>query len=448
MSDPEGSEGRTRAERTRRADRPRRGGAWRAVAVLAALASLLSAGCGAKEALPGARPLAEIHEAMRTLAAAYPELASVSALGYGASLSLPGGDPAYHILALELGSAPTGSFRPAVQLVGAIHGDEEVGAELAIAVAEDLCASYGSDGASTRLLDGFTLTVIPVANPWGYELGSRNNALSVDLNRNFPWGWGYEGWDGAAPLDQPESRVLADNAADKRYTLSIALHTGARRISVPWDYIGTTWSWSPQGAINSYTLGDYIDLYSPAHALFAARGAAYAALVESATGSAPGSYPVVQGFDWYFAGGTLADWLYGEMGCAAYTVELSTLKDWKERTASQAHALIDEHEAAILALLASAGAGARGRVLDSSGNGAEARVEARPSIAAKVPGPDPVEYLAFALSGGSSGRFLVPLPSGYWELTAARISDGATSASAIVYVNEYGSSEEATLLLP
>ena len=91
--------------------------------------------------------------------------------------------------------------RPSILVVGCVHGNEPAG----IAVALDLI----NDPSPRQVL----LWVVPSLNPDGVVAGTRQNAHSVDLNRNFPWQWrpiGLPGdlyYSGPRPLSEPESRI-------------------------------------------------------------------------------------------------------------------------------------------------------------------------------------------------------------------------------------------------
>jgi murein peptide amidase A len=57
---------------------------------------------------------------------------------------------------------------------------------------------------------GVDLWIVPVLNPDGVALGTRGNAHSVDLNRNFPYRWRRLGgvfYSGAHALSEPEARI-------------------------------------------------------------------------------------------------------------------------------------------------------------------------------------------------------------------------------------------------
>jgi protein MpaA len=103
------------------------------------------------------------------------------------------------IPALEAGD-PTAKTR--VVVVCCIHGDEDAG----LAVVQELEQMY--------LPPDVDLWLVENVNPDGVAAGTRVNAHSIDLNRNFPWHWRKHGrktehWSGPRPLSEPESRALA-----------------------------------------------------------------------------------------------------------------------------------------------------------------------------------------------------------------------------------------------
>jgi protein MpaA len=87
-------------------------------------------------------------------------------------------------------------------VLGGIHGDEPASVDALLA----LCPRLG-EGTPP-------LWLVPAANPDGLLAGRKNSARDVDLNRNFParsfaqaHAPGY--FPGAAPLSEPETRVIA-----------------------------------------------------------------------------------------------------------------------------------------------------------------------------------------------------------------------------------------------
>ena len=74
----------------------------------------------------------------------------------------PGGTPVRYI---RLGSGDDVDERPALLVVAGAWGPHVVGSEIALRTARSLADAYGTDSATTALLDRRTIYVIPAANP-------------------------------------------------------------------------------------------------------------------------------------------------------------------------------------------------------------------------------------------------------------------------------------------
>lgn len=92
-----------------------------------------------------------------------------------------------------------------VLLIGAIHGNEPAGANALLRLLEDM------NNAPDRYA-GFTITIIPVLNPWGWVHNSRTNARGVDLNNDF------------GLFQAPETQAFAHHPARLKYDLVMDLH--------------------------------------------------------------------------------------------------------------------------------------------------------------------------------------------------------------------------------
>ncbi|MDH7602422.1 MAG: DUF2817 domain-containing protein [Armatimonadota bacterium] len=111
-------------------------------------------------------------------------------------------------------------------VVAGVHGDEKQGVAVARAVAENLAEFSESD------LDGLRVVVMPLANPDGWELGSRKNANGVDINRNFPtkdFGTGpsdpnHRFYGGSEPASEPETKAIMEMVEIFQPRLIISLH--------------------------------------------------------------------------------------------------------------------------------------------------------------------------------------------------------------------------------
>ena len=102
---------------------------------------------------------------------------------------------------------------PALLAVSGIHGSEKGSVAAMYMFFKELFLhpeKYGS------IVNNISITVVPVANPSGFNANLRRNSNNVDINRNFPNGWTAQEFAGSAPLDQPESAFLADLIDTKR----------------------------------------------------------------------------------------------------------------------------------------------------------------------------------------------------------------------------------------
>jgi murein peptide amidase A len=147
---------------------------------------------------------------------------------------------------------------PAVLIFGGIHGDEPSSVQAVLELAERLAATP-SPGPTW---------VIPMANPDGIVRNRKNSARDVDLNRNFParsfasaHAPGY--FPGAAPLSEPESKVIAELVAREDVRGAVAVH--APLACVNYDGPAAAWAeavavacgWPARGHIGYPTPGSF-----------------------------------------------------------------------------------------------------------------------------------------------------------------------------------------------
>ena len=132
--------------------------------------------------------------------------------------------------------------RPRVLFLGSIHGNEHPGGELLYLYAEWLVGEREPD--ASRILRGACTLILPVANPDGFESWTRQNANCVDLNRNFPKGWGGVGSSpgtccgtcrGGSPADQPETQAVIGAARRWRPLWALDVHSGTEVLAYPWS---------------------------------------------------------------------------------------------------------------------------------------------------------------------------------------------------------------------
>ena len=194
------------------------------------------------------------------LTATYPQYLSAGILGTSYE-----GRP---IPELVLGN-PEAPYKVLVQ--SSIHAREYITSQLVMKMVEMICLQYETETYRgipySRLFDQVSFTVIPMANPDGVSISQygmdsvildetadflyaqtggqkkkliqiKANARGVDLNRNFPIGFGQTEdkksvrtspdlafFCGYAPLSEPESMILANLVANGGYSCFLSFHT-------------------------------------------------------------------------------------------------------------------------------------------------------------------------------------------------------------------------------
>jgi protein MpaA len=112
-----------------------------------------------------------------------------------------------------------------VLVIGVIHGDEQAG----VAILERL--------ATLPVPPGIDLWLVESMNPDGQAVPQRGNADGVDLNRNFPDGWGPIGapgdgqYAGTGPASEPETQAIVNLVGLIRPQLTLFYHQDLNRLS-------------------------------------------------------------------------------------------------------------------------------------------------------------------------------------------------------------------------
>ncbi len=105
---------------------------------------------------------------------------------------------------IEVETYGTGPIQ--VLIIGGQHGDEFPSVPLVTKLRDEVRDNPG-------VIDGRTVHFLLRANPDGVDLGTRQNAFGVDLNRNMKYGWlpsapGSWTYGGPSPYSEPESQAL------------------------------------------------------------------------------------------------------------------------------------------------------------------------------------------------------------------------------------------------
>ncbi|CAI5940475.1 unnamed protein product, partial [Closterium sp. NIES-65] len=216
--------------------------------------------------------------------------------------------------------------------IGGVHGDEPLGRQLLLYLADWLCNNYPSHPLAREVVEGVELHLLPAMNPDGFTLHTRENANRVDLNRAFPDHWFAE-MNAEEAGRQAEVRAVMRWTQRHHFSASASLHGGALVASYAWDGTkdkGTHYAASPDDA----TFRLMATTYATAHPSMAL------------SRDFPGG--ITNGASWYPLYGGMQDWNYVEARCMEITLELHIAKWPSPFLLPQ---LWEEHRPALLALL-------------------------------------------------------------------------------------------------
>ncbi|MCK4526334.1 carboxypeptidase regulatory-like domain-containing protein [candidate division WOR-3 bacterium] len=270
-----------------------------------------------------------------SLASEYPNIAKKISIGQ----SVQGRE----LWVLKLSDNPLiDEAEPEIRFIGIIHGDEPIGCELLLRLADTLTECYADNGYFTELLNNREIFIMPMLNPDGRESGSRYNANYEDLNRDFPVPDSSIGGDGNWEYEV-ETQSLIDWSDTMNFNLSVTYHSGARVVNYQWDY---THDIPPfhhliRDISKGYALRNDSMFYDP-DPWYADSG-------------------VIRGSEWYVISGSVQDWAFHYTDCIDLTVELNSQK-WPSYT--KLPELWRQNKNSLLYLIQKAGTGVRGFVTD------------------------------------------------------------------------------------
>jgi hypothetical protein len=167
----------------------------------------------------------QIEGYLQAVAAALPAIAQYKVLGQsGQSRDLP-----YLVINATCQASP-----PAVFTNGTHHGDEPASTESVLAIPDYLLRKSTTDTGVRGLLSAYAFYVLPLVNPDGFALHTRENADGVDINRDYS----YPGRSDADSFTTVEARLVKSLQDNVGFRAAIAFHSGAQEVIWPWCYTG------------------------------------------------------------------------------------------------------------------------------------------------------------------------------------------------------------------
>jgi hypothetical protein len=137
----------------------------------------------------------------------------------------------YNIFGLNMGNPEN----PGILIYSCAHGNEWESAYGALTFIK-----YLADNPDQDIIDlnRFSLKIIPILNPFGYEHNTRQNGNQVDLNRNGACAWeeykkdadpetykpGAYDWKGTGPFSEPESQTLREVVETGNFIALLDVH--------------------------------------------------------------------------------------------------------------------------------------------------------------------------------------------------------------------------------
>ena len=308
------------------------------------------------------------HKAMtlflQTVAKLYPRITHLYSIGK----SVKGRD----LWVMEISDNP-GTHEPGepeFKYIGNMHGNEVVGRETLLLLIQVLCENYQKVQAITSLVNYTRIHIMPSMNPDGHEVANegkqptgdkdltgRENANSVDLNRNFPDQF-FRNNDKIK--HEPEVQAVIEWIGSIPFVLSANLHGGSLVANYPYD--------DTADAKQGYSK-------SPDDAIFRQLALSYS----KGNPKMKKGYPcpnaepdehfkdgITNGAAWYNVIGGMQDYNYLHSNCFEITVEMGCDKYPYE---NQLHSLWDSHKISLLNFMAQVHTGIKGFVLDTDSVG-------------------------------------------------------------------------------
>lgn len=261
---------------------------------------------------------AEAVAEMNGLHAQYPSLVSVPE-------SLGAGWEGRAVWAFKVSNSPVAdNGKPGALYTGVHHAREPITVTLNLGFARYLCQNYSTDQGIKTLVDNRKIWFIPVVNPDGYVYNQtypdsmwrknrRNNGdgtYGVDLNRNYPFMWGYDN-SGSSPVPSDETYrgPFAGSEPEVQAVMALMIREGYFKMALNYHSYSNLWIY-PWGYINENTVDSFV----------------YRDLAEEVTYYNGYSYGTGQETVGYVSNGDSDDWMYGEElekpRCFAFTPEV------------------------------------------------------------------------------------------------------------------------------
>ena len=202
----------------------------------------------------------EVYAKMDAMAASYPALVSPRT-PVGSQLTHQGRQ--LFMVKISDHVALDETDEPNVLYTALMHAREPAGMMSVLFYMQWLLENYGIDERATYVIDRTQLYFVPVVNPDGYEINrignpsggglwrknARNNGTTtgVDLNRNWPYEWGFDDsgsspssasdvYRGPSAGSEPEIMNLMELSIDRNFRTAFNYHSFGNLLIYPWGF--------------------------------------------------------------------------------------------------------------------------------------------------------------------------------------------------------------------
>jgi len=122
---------------------------------------------------------------------------------------------------------------PAFLMVSSHHSNEYGTPIVALHAITQLTEGYATNPDIKSVVDKNEIWILPLCNPDGYWRSRHNSNPNgtVDLNRNYPFSWGFRcnsGVKGSGPGSEPETKAVVALSEDQRFAKVIDFHSSGR----------------------------------------------------------------------------------------------------------------------------------------------------------------------------------------------------------------------------
>jgi hypothetical protein len=272
----------------------------------------------------------EVLRELDSLQRSYPEISKLETLGIANN---------YPIVAMKITDNPLiEEEEPEIRFTGCHHGNEKISTAILLYYIKRLLREYYENPLINYLINNREIWIIPILNPDGYVRNRRYNYNNVDLNRDYGYMWAGSG-NSPAPFSQVETRLMRELSLKNNFSFSFDYHSAASYVNYLWDFHKKD---PPDSNYIIYLSFQYAD---------------------STYGSPTTRLIPINGYDWYMVRGSSQDYLFGNFGTFAWTIETP-----QPTSPSQIDSICEANYRAILYILRIMGKGIKGKVIDSLNN--------------------------------------------------------------------------------